>query len=682
MFENLRIRLALSLLPQQQKANNRNIYNVFSRRTPGIPVYTDLSVSKATREGYKLSIYVYRAVRTILQSASGIPWIVIDNKTGEPIPDHDFTNAWAHPNPNFSGQDNMEFIIAHLKLGGNSLIQPVIVNGRPREFWVCMPDLIHPIPSKTKGEWLDGYEVIETDGKTHPVPPDTFIHFMQMNPGDPYWGIGDLQAAARTVDVDNEAIDTQKISMQNRGTPDGVFINESISNQEQFDEAKRQIKEQYLPKDNRRAPWVIGGQTKWYQMSLTPVEMDYIQSRLRNLQDIAAAFGLDPWWLGDRSHSTYNNVNEAKKSLYETVSIPLLDDIKATLNLKIAPLYGEDITITYDLSNVTALREDYGQKVTQARQLWDMGVSVQQANNILKLGIEEYPGWDVGYLPFSVMPVGSSKPEPEIQPTKSIQRKSVNLRTEEQKVAHWKRIEGRRAAWANVVSKKVSPLYQDERKAVLKAIEGKSPSEWTAQANSVIDKLKQDWEKTLTAAYAAVIEDFGTEIAKDFGGTTKALVKPAEKKVWVFDPFSDAVKTWVTGQVGKAVKSILDTNKNTLQSVIEKGIADELSTPELAKSIKQYYSESESWKAMRDARTATASASSYGTIEAFKQSGVVEKKIWLSSRDSRVRESHAVIDGEEANVEEDFSNGCFAPGIGGDPSETINCRCVMVSRTK
>ena len=43
----------------------------------------------------------------------------------------------------------------------------------------------------------------------------------------------------------------------------------------------------------------------------------------------------------DRYHSTYNNVVEARKGLYEDVGIPMLDDIKATLNLKVAPLYGE-----------------------------------------------------------------------------------------------------------------------------------------------------------------------------------------------------------------------------------------------------------------------------------------------------------------------------------------------------
>ena len=85
---------------------------------------------------------------------------------------------------------------------------------------------------------------------------------------------------------------------------------------------------------------------------------------------MAAAIGIDPWWVGDREYSTYNNVAEARKGLYEDVGIPMLDDIKATLNLKIAPLYGEDIEINYDLSNVAALREDYSEKVTQAQTLW------------------------------------------------------------------------------------------------------------------------------------------------------------------------------------------------------------------------------------------------------------------------------------------------------------------------
>ena len=89
--------------------------------------------------------------------------------------------------------------------------------------------------------------------------------------------------------------------MQNRATPDGVFTHESILTPEQFEEARRQIRENFLAKTKKREPWVLGAGAKWNQMSMTPVEMDFIASRLANLRGIAAAFGLDPWWLGDRS---------------------------------------------------------------------------------------------------------------------------------------------------------------------------------------------------------------------------------------------------------------------------------------------------------------------------------------------------------------------------------------------
>jgi HK97 family phage portal protein len=387
-------------------ANRSAPLQVMSGQSPNIPVYSDMSIRKATREGYKISVFVYRAVRTIVQAASGIPWIAIDTD-GTPLLDHPFTTAWAKPNKEFSGQDNMEFLIAHLLLCGNALVQPLIVSGKPKEFWMVMPDLVSPIPSDAPGEWLKGWQVVTSKGEQKILPPTQFIHFQQVDPGNPYWGIGPLMAAARTVDTDNEAQDTQKISMQNRGVTDGVFTHEAVLTAEQFEEARRQIREKFLDKSRRREPWVLGAGAKWNQMSLTPIEMDFIASRLANLRAIAAAFGLDPWWLGDRSSSTYNNVMEARKALYEDVVVPILDDIKSTLNLKVAPLYG-DIEIGYDLSGVAAMREDFGKKVTQAQALWTMGIPFDQINERLEMGFEEFEGWDSGYLPATLIPTGSS----------------------------------------------------------------------------------------------------------------------------------------------------------------------------------------------------------------------------------------------------------------------------------
>jgi HK97 family phage portal protein len=674
MLEKIRANVANRIFPVKAAAPKSAPYNVFSQRTPGVAVYSDLSIRKATREGYKLSLYVYRAVRTIVQSASGIPWVVIDNKSGEAITDHPFTLAWANPNPFFSGQDNMEYLCAHLKLVGNALIQPIMAGGQPKEFWICMPDLIHPVPSKDPSKWIEGYQVTEADGgqRRELAPAEAFIHFMQFNPGDPYWGIGDLQAAARTVDTDNEMQDTQKVSMQNRGTPDGVFVSDVAMTQEQWEESQRQVKEKYLNKKSRREPWILGAGYKWYQMSLTPVEMDFINSRLRNADDIATAFGLDPWWLGDRTKSTYNNVVEAKKALYELVIVPLLDDIKATLNLKIAPLYGDNITISYDLSGVTALREDFGQKVDQAGKMFAMGIPVSQANTVLKLGLEEFPGWENSYLPFSLNPVGAAQPA---ESTIKHSTKMLNM-NDEQKAAHWKRLDTRTVAWWPIAAKKLQPIYQEQATKVMKAVEGKEPSSMASPAEDAIKSLKSKWEKTLTAVVVAIAEDFGNETLNTLNTSKVYRGFNIVEHHKVMDLSTPVMQEWLTSHIAESIKSILDTEIGGVKGIIEKGIADGLGSRDIYASLKPYFDEGETWKAMRVARTEVGSAAGKGQREAAAQSGYVTKKVWIASMDDRVRDSHADINGEEKRFDEKYSNGLMYPcDTDGKPAEFINCRC-------
>ena len=701
MFEKIRHRLALAILPRSVKKDVRSPFEVLSTQTANQPVYGEMSVRKATREGYKISVYVYRSVRTIVQAASAIPWVVLDSK-GEPIENHALVKVMRNPNPEFSGQDLIEFLIAHLELVGNALWQPIIIGKEVKELWPVMPDLVKPIPSNVRGEWLKGWQVTTSDGSRYTAPPEQFIHFMQMDPGNPYWGTSPLMAAARTVDTDNEAQDTQKVSMQNRGTPDGVFEAEAITT-EQYDEADRRIKERYLTKEKRRLPWVVAG-AKWHQMSLTPIEMDYIKSRLHNKRDIAGAFGISPIFLGDLEQSTYDNMMQARKALYEDVVIPLLDDVKATLNLKIAPMYG-DIIIAYDTSKVAALREDYTKKVEQAKTLWGMGVPFDQINERLEMGFDEFIGWDRGYLPLTLLPTGASAPEAE---PKGMMTKALNLETEEQKTAHWKRIDRRRVTWWGVVSKKVKPLYDDEIKAIEKAIKGKKPAQLISVAGRAIDGGRAEWEKMLTAISAALIEDFGDEIAEDLGGAAKYRViicpkcggekldtdgdgyscvacgekfKPAEAK-WTFDPMSVAARAWIVKHGAESITTILATNLDDVKRVILAGTDENLSTVQIARNLRKFYTDRSPFKAMRVARTETASASGFGQREAAKQSGIVKTKQWLSSRDDRVRDSHAAIDGEVAPLDKAYSNGLMYPGDPSGPTEEfIMCRCVESYQT-
>jgi len=678
VLDKIRTSLAIRLLPS--KATGTNPFSVASTSTPNVAVYSDMSIRKATREGYKISIYVYRAVRTIVQAASAIPWVILDGN-GEIIKDHPLAKVLRRPNPVFSGQDMMEILIAHELLGGNALWMPIIVNGKVKEFWPVMPDLVKPIPSGNADEWLKGWQVT-SHSERKVLPPEQFIHFMQMDPGNLYWGTSPLMAAARTVDTDNEAQDTQKISMQNRGMTDGVFSHETVLTPEQFEEAKRVIREQYLAKNKRREPWVLGAGAKWTQMSMTPIEMDYILSRLANLRGIATAFGLDPWVLGDRSASTYNNVIEVRKAVYIDVALPMLDDIKNTLNNRIAPMYG-NIEISYDTSKVAALREDFGAKVEQADKLWSMGIPFERINARLEMGFDEFEGWETGYLPFNLMPVGSQpvesvEPEPDEDSDSTVYGQKAFDLNEEQKTMHWKRVDRRRVAWWSVVARKMKPLYDSEAKAIIKALSGvaATENELTQAASQAISDGRSEWEKTMTAVLLALIEDFGGVIAEDLGGKS---MSGGEHK-WEFDPTTEAVRRWIIAKATDDIVTILATNLDDVKSVILAGVDEKLSTTTISRNIRQFYSDRSPFKAMRVARTEVNHAAGFGQREAASQSGVAKTHSWISSRDDRVRDEHVLMDTDanhDVPFDTPYSDGSMYPG-----EQDIMCRCAESYGTK
>lgn len=79
------------------------------------------------------------------------------------------------------------------------------------------------------------------------------------------------------------------------------------------------------------------------------------------------------------------------------------------------------------------------------------------------------------------------------------------------------------------------------------------------------------------------------------------------------------------------------------------------------------------------ARTGITEAQNAGRIEMLHNAedmGIKVRKVWSATHDNRTRDSHAWLDGEDKDVDEEFSNGLMYPGDPqGDPAEVYNCRC-------
>lgn len=85
--------------------------------------------------------------------------------------------------------------------------------------------------------------------------------------------------------------------------------------------------------------------------------------------------------------------------------------------------------------------------------------------------------------------------------------------------------------------------------------------------------------------------------------------------------------------------------------------------------------------AIRNARTMMTASHNMGRLEVgyeAKERGIDIQKKWLATYDNRTRHSHALLNGEVVEVEEEFSNGLMYPADpDGDPSEVYNCRCTF-----
>lgn len=145
--------------------------------------------------------------------------------------------------------------------------------------------------------------------------------------------------------------------------------------------------------------------------------------------------------------------------------------------------------------------------------------------------------------------------------------------------------------------------------------------------------------------------------------------------------FSLIDKATVSG-LKKTINETKDESWNLkqLNSKLLQGILNGDSVPKIAESFLAVVGNNEA-SAIRNARTMVTGAENKGRQDSYDnlaEQGVVQKKVWIATPDDRTRESHLELDGEEVDIDEEFSNGLKYPGdTDGDPAEWWNCRCSM-----
>lgn len=627
--------------------------------------WTNWTVRKAVREGYKVSGWVFKAISIISKNISTVPWGVVDEE-GVYQPEHPVSLLLNNPNPAFSPQDFFELLSAWQQLSGEAYAKQVKVDNITKELWPVSPDRIAPIESEDPTKLIGGYEIQDKNGKKTTSPeftPENVISFRFLDPANPIKGIGPLQVAAKAVDIDIQQLEWNMQAMSNRGILDGVFTFAERLDADVYTTIKAKIKELFQGKNNARDIGVIGSNAKYQRLSLTPAEMDFITSRKFNREEIFIIFGVPPQLAGVMESSTFNNFNTARVIFWETTLIPILNDLANTLNRALKEELGDGFKIAYDLTNIPALKKDGKEKAETAKIYSEMGVPMEKLNEMFKLGVPEYEGWDKPVTK-AAQPAATTTDENRGAKKGLMLKKLEKRDVDEQIVAKEKTAQKGQASFLKALK------VQEE--AVFKALD--ESSDPVGAINSTSDEM----EKALTDYYKKTAARFSATVLIDNRG------KPVDFETRAIDPFIEAeIDDFLTAE-GVILSELSLLNKTTIASIFDTVIDGE-QEGKTTEEIKQAISDSGTFspaRALSIARTTGGTAQSIGQMAGALSVGAT-KKIW---RDSgfEVREEHIARDGETVDINGRFSrqfNEGSTPRWPLDQdiaaSDRINCRCSM-----
>ena len=289
------------------------------------------------------------------------------------------------------------------------------------------PDRVEVIASNTQIPKGYNYKLNGKVVKTYDANPingnSEVKHFKFWNPLDDYLGLSPLMAASIDVDQHNLIAKHNIALLTNGARPSGAVVfkpkDTSGNSMTLTDMQRKQIQDDLHSRmsgpNNSGKPMLLEGDFDWKEMGMSPRDMDFLQNKHMAAKDIALCFGIPSQLIGIPDSQTYANVQEARLALYEETIIPLALRVEGDLNEWLAPLFGDDIRIAYDIDSIPAMTE-------RRRRVYENVVLAVREGIISRnearerLGMEPISGGDEVFIAANLFPLGG----PDVAPDEGI----------------------------------------------------------------------------------------------------------------------------------------------------------------------------------------------------------------------------------------------------------------------
>ncbi len=293
--------------------------------------------------------WVYSAVSLVAKTTASLANFQVMGVTGEDkkqIVNHEFEQLLRTPNP-YQFDSQFEFVEAmtgFLTLSGNCYMFLNALSPKlpPAEMYLLRPDRVMVVPDKTK--FIKGY-LFEVDGIRIPFDRDEVVHLKNFHPLNDWYGLSAIEAISLAAESDfKQQVWNRNFFDKQHAKPQGALAYADNINDTDWDRQKNEMKEEHGG-TQRRVLMLRGvgkGGVQWLQMGISQKDMEFLQGRQFNKEEIYQALAPGLLSILDKN-TTEANSTAGEKTLREYCIFPILKRVQEKWTAKILPRYGEGL---------------------------------------------------------------------------------------------------------------------------------------------------------------------------------------------------------------------------------------------------------------------------------------------------------------------------------------------------
>ena len=562
----------------------------------------------------------------------------------------------------------------------------------PAEIWWGRPDRVRVLPHPTK--YISGFVYDGPNGSEIPFLPSEVIWLRYPNPVDEYAGLAPLSAARLAADYSSSAMKSNRNLFINGIQSGGMVFPKSgtILTPEQAIEIETGLQRRFQGVDRAHRWGVFRAELDMKPLGLSPRDAEFVAGLRLALEDIARSYAVPIDLIGGQR--TYENVSAAMRAMWTNCVQPEARFIATELTEQLLPMFGAQADVLeFDFDDVEELQESKSLAWTREREQIEVGVITRNEWRN-EQGMKSLPWGDAWWASQTLAPITDAEPpaapEPVVPPAASTSDANALLGSEDvaprqaapthqrigygtaQHVQRWQRFTEESAPWEKRFAGEMRGLFDRQQASILAHVAGRGVRQ--LDPSNPFDRAR--WIREFRQAVRTLLRD----VAQAGGQMALDDLRDAMEVAIEFNLSAPAVIRFLEERAQRFAVQVNETTWQALKASLSDGIQAGETIEGLAQRVEQIMTERRS-SSETIARTEVIGALNGGSLEGWRQSGVVVGKSWLAALDDLVRDTHRAAHGQVVGIDDNFSVGDGHgphPGAIGIAAEDINCRCSMV----